>query len=136
MKKVMTIGQLARQVGLKDSAIRYYEREGLLRPDGRTAGNYRFYGPHAVERLRFIRSAQASGLALQDIRSLLAFREGALSPCEEVKAIVETRLTEVEKQMKDLRHVRRMLRRFRDACESTARGEQCPVLEELDQSRS
>lgn len=55
----MTIGQLARTVGVADPTIRFYERQGLLRPAGRTASNCRCYGPEAGDRLTFIRAAQA-----------------------------------------------------------------------------
>jgi len=127
----MTIGELAARVGLRTSAIRYYEREGLLPPEGRTAGNYRFYGERAVDRLRFIRAAQASGLALGDVRALLDFRDGDLSPCDEVRRVIEARLAEVDQQLEQLRKIQRMLRRFRETCERTARGEDCPVLEQL-----
>ena len=132
----MTIGELASRASLRASTIRYYEREGLLCADGRTAGNYRFYGPQAVDRLRFIRSAQASGLALGDIRVLLDFRDGDLSPCDEVQHLIEARSAEVNQQMKQLRLVQRVLGRFRDACEKTTRGEDCPVLDELDERGS
>ena len=79
----MTIGQLARSVGVPDSTIRFYERSGLLRPAGRTAGNYRYYGPDAGDRLTFIRAAQAVGFELSDIKSMLAFQDGRVAPCAE-----------------------------------------------------
>lgn len=127
----MTIGELAARVGLNDSAIRYYERRGLLAPDGRTASNYRYYGPRALEQLRFIRSAQASGLALGDIQALLDFQDGRAGACDEVMSVIDARLAEVTERMKHLRHVQRELKRYRAACERTPAGETCPVLDEL-----
>lgn len=127
----MRIGDLARQSGVPDSTIRYYERKGLLRPAGRTEGNYRWYGREAVERLRFVRAAQASGLALHDIAVLLELPDGETSPCEEVRAIIETRLADVKNQMKHLHHVEQVLKRFREMCKGNAGDEECPVLEEL-----
>ena len=62
MASPYTIGQLARAAGLPTSTLRYYERAGLLEPTGRSEGNYRLYGEEALERLRFIRAAQATGL--------------------------------------------------------------------------
>lgn len=70
MNMTYTIGQLARAVGVPTSTVRYYERIGLLQPDGRTAGNYRLYGKEALECLRFIRAAQATGFTLEDITHL------------------------------------------------------------------
>src|SRR6266849_1946834 len=76
-----TIGRLAREAGVPAATVRYHERSRLHRPDGRTDGNYRIYGPEALERLRFIRAAQAIGLALEDITTLLDFRDGRTAPC-------------------------------------------------------
>ena len=55
--KTYTIGRLAAAAGVPASTVRYYEREGILTPDERTAGNYRQYGERALERLRFSRPA-------------------------------------------------------------------------------
>ena len=131
----MTIGGLSRRAGLSDSTIRYYERAGLIEPDGRTSGNYRYYGPKAVERLRFIRAAQGSGLSLEDVRTLLEFRDGLVAPCKEVQHVIEARLAEVNKQMQHLRHIQRVLKSYQEACEKTVRGKECPVLDQLRQER-
>jgi MerR family mercuric resistance operon transcriptional regulator len=136
MKGKLTIGELAKQAGVRDSAIRYYEKQGLLEPAGRTAGNYRYYRDGAVKRLRFIRSAQASGLSLDNILALLRFQDGKSKACAEVQEVIEGRLAEVNERMKQLRHVQRELKRYREACERTARGQECPVLEELGESGS
>ena len=44
-RKTLTIGQLAKRVGLRTSALRYYEQQGLLSPSGRTTAGYRLYAP-------------------------------------------------------------------------------------------
>jgi len=134
MEERLRIGELAKRSGVSDSTIRYYEREKLLRPDGRTAANYRTYQPSALGRLRFIRAAQASGLSIQDIRALLQVQDGVTSACPEVQEIVDSRLEEITLQMSRLRHVQRVLRRYREACGKTARGGPCPVLEELGET--
>lgn len=59
MSKPATIGRLARAAAVPVSTLRYWEHEGLLRPDGRTDANYRWYGPEALRRVRFIRVAQS-----------------------------------------------------------------------------
>lgn len=127
----MTIGELARRAGVADSTIRYYERVRLIRSAGRTAGNYRYFELPTIDRLRFIRAAQASGLSLEDVRALLEFRDGTVAPCPEVQVIVEARLAEVTGQLKRLRHLQAVLKQLRDACESAPRGTHCPVLEKL-----
>jgi DNA-binding transcriptional MerR regulator len=67
----MRIGELADLTGTTTKTIRYYESIGLLAEPGRTASGYREYGEGAVERLRFVREAQASGLTLTEIKSVL-----------------------------------------------------------------
>jgi len=131
VERGMTIGQLARSVGVADSTIRFYERSGLLRPTGRTAGNYRSYGPDAGDRLIFIRAAQAAGFELSDIKSMLAFQDGRVAPCAEVRSLVTSRLKGVRGQLRKLRHVERVLVQFERACEQRPRRRGCPVLETL-----
>jgi len=69
----MPIGQVAREAGLRTSAIRYYERIGLLPAPERSAGRRR-YGAGVLERLTVIRFARANGFTLREIRSLLSGR--------------------------------------------------------------
>lgn len=127
----MTIGVLARTVGVANSTIRYYEREGLLRPAARSPGNYRVYGPEAQDRLIFIRAAQAAGFELADIKSILAFQDGRVAPCSEVRGLVQVRLANVRAQLDKLRHVEQVLVEFERACERRPRAKACPVLETL-----
>ena len=127
----MTIGELSRRIGVAPSAIRFYERVGLIRPTGRSASNYRQFNPDVEERLRFIRAAQVSGLALDDVRTLLEFQDGCLSPCADVRALLDLRLKDVDKQLRHLRHVQRTLNAYRRACDRMAQPESCPVLQDL-----
>ena len=68
----MVIGELARRSGLASSALRYYERVGLLSPVGRTGGGRREYTLQSVERLALIRLCQDAGFTLREIRALIA----------------------------------------------------------------
>ena len=70
-KILLTIGQVARATGVAATTLRYYEREGILTPTVRNGAGYRLYDAQAVERLQFLRSAQAVGFTLDDIRTLL-----------------------------------------------------------------
>ena len=96
MNETCSIGELARAAEVPTSTVRYYERVGLVRPSGRTAGNFRYYGLEALHRLRFIRAAAATGFTLADIRRLLEFRDGAAAPCKEVQSLIENRLADVD----------------------------------------
>jgi DNA-binding transcriptional MerR regulator len=111
-----TIGQLARLAGVPTSTVRFYERAGLLKPDARSGGNYRHYGDAAVSRLRFIRSAQATGFSLGDIRGLLSLTHSDDAPCDDVLALTKQRLADVRERIRELRHVERVLSKSLNEC--------------------
>ena len=67
----LTIGEVATRTGVATSALRYYEREGLLAAD-RTAGGQRRYHREVLRRVAFVRIAQRVGLTLEEIRTALA----------------------------------------------------------------
>lgn len=131
METIYTIGQLARAAGVPTSTVRYYERVGLLQPAGRTAGNYRLYGEEALERLRFIREAQATGFPLDDITALFHLGDGTTDVCEDVQALIEDRLSDLEKRMTDLRLVQRELKATLKRCRETEWSGHCHVIDRL-----
>lgn len=95
----LTIGQLARRVGLRASTLRYYEEQGLLVPEQRSASGYRLYGPDAEQTLRFIRRAQRLGFSLSDIRTILQGMEADELSSEAVLAIAERRFLALERRL-------------------------------------
>ncbi len=75
----LTIGELSARSGVPASALRYYEREGLIRA-GRTTGNQRRYERAELRRVAFIRIAQRVGISLDEIRQALATLPDARTP--------------------------------------------------------
>lgn len=69
--ELLTIGDMAVRSGVAPSALRYYEREGLIRAT-RTGGNQRRYERHELRRIAFIRIAQQVGVSLEEIRGALS----------------------------------------------------------------
>ena len=67
---LLTVGEVARRSGYAPSALRYYEREGLIQAV-RSAGNQRRYERHVLRRLAFVRAARVVGLGLEEIRDVL-----------------------------------------------------------------
>ncbi len=129
----MTIGRVAKAAGVAATTLRYYERERLLDAPIRTAAGYRMYDQRAVERLRFIRAAQAVGFTLGDIRTLLQL--DCHESCGEVQKLLERRMAEVERKMAELKYVRAALGKALKQCEKSDRD--CPILIGLSaQSRS
>ncbi len=77
----MRIGEIAARAGVPAKTIRFWEDQRLLPPPERTASGYRDYQPAVLERLAFIRHAQAAGLTLEAIRQVMQVRDGGQSPC-------------------------------------------------------
>jgi MerR family mercuric resistance operon transcriptional regulator len=111
-----SIGQLARATGVPTSTIRFYERQELLKPDARTRSNYRAYSARTVERLKFIRAAQATGFNLKDIREMLALTYADDPPCAEVAMLIDHRLQDVKLRLRELKRVSRALTIARKSC--------------------
>src|SRR5580765_494807 len=111
-----TIGQLAKAAAVPTSTLRFYERTRLLAPTTRSNGNYRQYDTAALERLRFIRAAQATGFSIEDIRELLSLTHSDEAPCDDVLNLMTNRLAEVRERLKKLRHVERILSRSLKQC--------------------
>jgi MerR family transcriptional regulator, copper efflux regulator len=101
----MRIGHLAEQSGLAPTALRYYERSGLLPAPHRTASGYRAYDVGVLSRLAFIRAAQAVGLSLAEIREVLAIRDGGNAPCEHVVDLIERHRADVVARISQLRRL-------------------------------
>jgi DNA-binding transcriptional MerR regulator len=95
----MRIGELATQAGVSAKTVRYYESIGLVPEPTRTPSGYRDYGPDALDRLRFIRDAQASGLRLDEIRSVLELKDSGRGSCEHTLALLRAHLEEIDAQI-------------------------------------
>src|SRR5438094_80749 len=106
---MMTIGAVARQAGVRASAIRFYEGRGLVRPFSRLANGYRVYDNSAVEALRFVRRAQKFGITLEEVKQLLQLARRGERPCKRVRELTRHHLTEVEHSIRELHALRREL---------------------------
>ena len=109
----MLIGEVAQATGVTTKTLRYYERQGLLHEPARTVGGYRDYRTDVIDRVGFVRQAQAAGLTLAQIGEILEIRDGGRAPCGHVATLVDTRLAEVEQRLAELEHTRTQLRVLR-----------------------
>ncbi|MDC0711913.1 redox-sensitive transcriptional activator SoxR [Stigmatella sp. ncwal1] len=78
---MVTIGELAARSGMATSALRFYEKEGLIHAE-RTGGNQRRFPRSELRRVSFIRAAQQVGLTLEEIREALASLPGSRTPTQ------------------------------------------------------
>lgn len=131
----MRIGELAKKAGVNPKTIRYYEEIGLLPPAPRTESGYRQYANKDAERLEFIRSAKALGVALGEIKEVLAFRDRGTYPCPYVLTLIDTKLTEIESRIQGLQMLGGDLKRLRKAAasippgKSAAKARFCHIIE-------
>ena len=130
MSRQFTISQLAKEAETPVSTVRYYERIGLVKPEDRSAGNYRLYSDESLERLQFVRAAQATGFSLDDVRALLG--DGGECPCcGDVQQLIEDRLADIAQRLKDLRSVQRTLKNALQQCRQGNSESACHVVESL-----
>ena len=130
----MKIGELARLAGSHVETIRYYEREGLLPIPGRSEGNYRIYGPMHLERLTFIRHCRSLDMTLDEIRTLLRFKESPEENCGEVNRLLDEHIGHVVRRIGELQALEKQLLELRGRCPDDRRASTCGILEGLSQS--
>ena len=98
----MLIGELADTAGLPSQTIRFYERRGLLREPVRGANGYRIYDESTLTRLGFIHTAQAAGLTLAEIGSIIDLRDDGNVPCTHVASLLDSKLADVRTRIRSL----------------------------------
>ena len=126
------IGEVAEQTTLSRDTLRYYERRGLLAHPLRTSGGFRMYGKATLERLRFIKRAQAVGFSLDEIGQLVTFERQGLEQCSRVRDLVATKLVELDERLAEMRAFRLSLVGSLRECDATLAGQrdaECPVVE-------
>ncbi len=103
---MMTIGQLARKVGLSRTALLYYDRIGILQPTTRSPAGYRLYDRDSLNRLRRIRVYRQAGLGVKNIKRLLDVPDNPSSDS------FKKRIYEIDLEIAGLRTKQRLLIRL------------------------
>ena len=110
----MRIGDLAAAAAIPTETVRYYEKRGLLAAPPRSANGYRTYDDAALNQLRFIRTAQAAGLTLAEIGSVIELRDDGTTPCGHVTALLADKIAEVRERRVQLAALEQELIRLVD----------------------
>ena len=129
----MKIGELATLSGSPVETIRYYERVGLLPTAARTQGNYRVYGPAHAQRLQFVRHCRSLDMTLQEIRTLLSFKDAPQDNCAQVNALLDAHIDHVAQRMRELRQLGKQLQALRGQCHDVQDAARCGILQGLAQ---
>ena len=132
----MKIGELATVTSTQVETVRFYEREGLLPAPGRSDGNYRVYDESHVARLSFIRRCRTLDMSLDEIRTLLRFKDSPADDCGVVNALLDDHIGHVATRIKELRKLEVELRELRAACGDARIAVQCGILQKLSDSRT
>ena len=127
----LSIGELAKETGVKIVTIRYYEQTGVLPAPARTAGNYRAYNKEHAQRLRFIRRCRDLGFSLDQVRDLFRLSSENTPSCVEVCRIAERHLKAIEGKLADLNRLASELSRISASCSGNRPMAECRILEAL-----
>jgi MerR family mercuric resistance operon transcriptional regulator len=99
------IGELAKEVGIGVSTVRFYEAQGLMpKPQTRESG-YREYEAVDLERLRLIISAKRQRFPLKLIRTALDALDQEPEPCAEIARLVKERIKTIGRDISDLQRL-------------------------------
>jgi Cd(II)/Pb(II)-responsive transcriptional regulator len=127
----MKIGKLAKLTGCSVQAIRYYEKENLLRSTQRSEGNFRLYDESHVDQLSFIRLCRGLDLSLSEIRQLLSLKSSPGAQCDEVNRMMEAHIQQVETRIRELMQLNGQLKSLRRHCSDQQTVERCGILQSL-----
>jgi len=129
----MLIKDLARAAGVTPQVARFYARTGLISPTTREDNGYRYFTLADVQRIRFIKGAQAFGLTLAEIRELFEFAEvGTARCCSRMRNRIAERLGEMRAKLAEMEtqasSIERRLNGWQSAACSVANITACPAV--------
>lgn len=121
---MFTIGKLATNASVGVETLRFYQRKGLLEvPE--SSGKVRRYNDSHLKRVLFIKSAQAAGFTLNEIKQLLAM--DASQHHQQARELALKRLTSINEQITQLQLARAALEKLAHDCEHS-RKQPCPII--------
>jgi MerR family Zn(II)-responsive transcriptional regulator of zntA len=105
----LTAAVLAKKAGVPLFTVRYYTRIGLLNPSRDLRNGYKIYKQSDRDKLRFISSAKDLGFTLSEIEEILGHAAHGDSPCPMVRKVVEKRITENKKKIREMQRLQKRL---------------------------
>ena len=138
MAETVHIGEAAKVAGVSVDTIRFYQRLGLIKSEGRSAGGYRLFDVAQIRDLTFVRHAQELGFSLTEVKELLALRQKH-HVCSEVQSMLNDKLAAVREKINGLSRLEAELARALRSCNRELRlkleikhEDCCPLLTKLD----
>jgi DNA-binding transcriptional MerR regulator len=138
MAEAVHIGKAAKLVGVSVDTIRFYQKLGLIKSVGRSAGRYRLFEGEQIRDLTFVRHAQELGFTLTEVKELLALRQKHHA-CSEVQSILKRKVGGVQQKINSLSRLEAELADALRKCNRELRLKRgikhedcCPLLTKLD----
>ena len=120
----LTIGTLAENAGIGVETVRFYQRKGLLAVPAR-AGGIRRYSQADLERIRFIKRAQAAGFTLSEVAELIALDAG--EDRNRARELATARIAALDEKIAALKGARASLAKLARECGAGGQGP-CPII--------
>ena len=109
----MRIGDVSKKYDISTSAVRYYEKVGLIQSRRLASNGYRDYSEDMARRIQFIQNAQSVGFSLDNIKDILNIGEqNEASCCDSVRALLHGKISEVEQQINQLKSMKKYLQQI------------------------
>ncbi len=138
MAGAIHIGKAAKLAGISVDAIRFYQKLGLIKSVGRSAGGYRLFDGEQIRDLTFVRHAQELGFSLAEVKELLALRQKH-HVCSEVQSMLKRKVGDVQEKINSLSRLEAELADALRNCNRELRLKReikhedcCPLLTKLD----
>jgi len=123
------VSEVAKTLEINPQTLYFYERTGLIPPPQRTEAGYRLFSEEDVERLRFITRTKALGLSLDEIKEILALKEGQSLTCQAVQDRLAAKLEQIEGQIQQLQALQAELQPLLQRCQAANPTNVCVVLD-------
>jgi len=131
-RKSYMAGQLAKTADVNIQTVRFYDRQGILKPVSRTEAGYRIYDNEGVKRLNFIIQAKELGFSLKEIKEFLALRVQSVQACDRVRKKTTEKLKDIQNKIAHLKKLEKTFRGLIGDCENRVVTNQCPILEKME----
>ncbi|MDG5788516.1 MerR family DNA-binding transcriptional regulator [Evansella sp. AB-P1] len=128
----LTIGKVAQLSQVSIETVRYYEKRGLIPQATRTKSGYRIFKPKTIEDIRFIKSAKALGLTLEEIHQIIKlFYSSQEVETSSMFAIAEEKMKEIEEKITQLQNQKYLLEQVlrKSNTPYPLLKDQCPVIQ-------
>lgn len=137
MKKLLKIGELAKQAQVTVATIRYYQSIHLLEPVSKAENGYSYYDETTVSRLQFIKQAQALQFSLAEIQQVVDARKQGEPACTLVKALLDRKIAGLEQHIQQAMALKIQLDAYRSSWvdrppDDPSDVKVCSLIEEVD----